>query len=180
MASLKLTVEEFSEGSEPHAIDRQAFGVLDDYLQPSSNMSLEAASTSILSMLPGNDLKELSILSLSELCIELAEQIPYSHPSQMKLVRLLQQVAQSPKVVTSVSTSFLSFHSQWGNFLKYNPLVHPSSTPRRVSARQPPKSRRREHSRVGELPLIRREGRVPHLVLPYQAYLGRVGYARRL
>lgn len=34
--------------------------------------------------------------------MELAEQIPYSHPSQLKLARLLQQMARSPKVTTKV------------------------------------------------------------------------------
>ena len=104
MSSLKLTVAELSEDSEQQAVDQRAFLVLRDYLQPDSEAALSAASASILNMLPEEDPKELSILSLSELCIELAEQIPYSHPSQMKLVRLLQQVAQSPKAVTSVSS----------------------------------------------------------------------------
>ena len=104
MVSLELTVEEFSEDSEQQAVDRRAFGILRDYLQPNSETSLDAASTSILNILPEEDPKELSILSLSELCVEIAEKIPYSHPSQLKLVRLLQQVAQSPKVVTCVST----------------------------------------------------------------------------
>lgn len=107
MAFLELTIEDFSKTSEPQAVDQQAFLVLRDFLQPDSETALNVASASILNMLPEEDPKELSILSLSELCIELAEQIPYSHPSQMKLVRLLQQVAQSPKAVTNVSSNLV-------------------------------------------------------------------------
>lgn len=107
---LNLTVEEFLEDcyvEKELCIDKRAFPILNDYIQPDSKTSLATASAAIIDFLPDDlkrsDPKEHSIMSLAELCVKLAEQIPYSHPGQLRLVHLLQQVAKSPKAATRVS-----------------------------------------------------------------------------
>lgn len=104
MAALNLVMAELSSDPEKGKdLDQQAFAILRDFLQPDSNESLSSVSTSILALLPDHDTEGTLIWALGELCIELAEQIPYFHPSQLKLVRLLQHMsASSPKVTTNV------------------------------------------------------------------------------
>lgn len=104
MAALNLVMEEFSDDpKKAKDVDQQAFTILRDFLQPDSKTSLNSASTSVLAFLPDKDPDGSSVSLFGEVCIELAEQIPYSHPSQLKLVRLLQELSTSPKVTTNVS-----------------------------------------------------------------------------
>jgi hypothetical protein len=107
MAALNLVMKDFSDDPRKSKdLDQQAFAILRDFPQPDSRTSLNSASTSILALLPDQDPYGMPVWRLGELCIELAEQIPYSHPSQLKLklVRLLQQIGSSPKLMTNVSS----------------------------------------------------------------------------
>lgn len=67
------------------------FLILNDYLQPSSLTAHFEAITNIRSIFPDPDSNE----SINEVCFELAEQIPYSHPSHYKLARLYWALSQS-------------------------------------------------------------------------------------
>jgi hypothetical protein len=105
MAALNLVMKDFSDDPRKSKdLDQQAFAILRDFPQPDSRTSLNSASTSILALLPDQDPYGMPVWRLGELCIELAEQIPYSHPSQLKLVWLLQQIGPSPKLMTNVSS----------------------------------------------------------------------------
>lgn len=71
--------------------------ILRDFLQPDSKTSLESAAKSLLLLIPTNASEHAEVCSFGEICVELAEQIPYHHPSQLKLVQLLHYLSRSPK-----------------------------------------------------------------------------------
>jgi hypothetical protein len=110
MSALHLVIEEFHEDPKSDA-DQQTFAILRGFLQPDSKMSLGSASTSLLAFLPEEQPESIHIKLLGDVCIELAEQIPYSHPSQLKLARLLQRMARSSKVTTKVK--FMPYELRW-------------------------------------------------------------------
>jgi hypothetical protein len=74
--------------------DYKTFLVLRDFLQPYSTIRLGDAVDRILEVFPDgySDLQ-----SINTVCFELAEQIPYRHPSQLKLARLLWLIGRSQK-----------------------------------------------------------------------------------
>ncbi|EFX01112.1 hypothetical protein CMQ_6054 [Grosmannia clavigera kw1407] len=53
--------------------------------------------TSILELIPTDASEYGEVCGFGQICVELAEQIPYYHPSQLKLVKLLQELGQSSK-----------------------------------------------------------------------------------
>lgn len=73
--------------------------ILRDFLQPDSKTSLESAVKSLLVLIPTNASGYAEVCSFGEMCVEIAEQIPYNHPSQLKLVQLLHYLSQSPKFI---------------------------------------------------------------------------------
>lgn len=125
MASLNLKLEGFSEAnmstastisamssmepklSHEEAADKSAevsaysddkvFIILRDFLQPSSSLSLKSTVEAIIDLLPDNALSN-EVWSFGSVCFELAEQIPYYHPSQQKLARLLEELVESDKI----------------------------------------------------------------------------------
>jgi hypothetical protein len=74
--------------------------VLRDFLQPDSKISLREAAGSIMNMVPDNAQENAEVYSFGEICVELAEQIPYYHSSQFKLAQLLQYISTSPKFLS--------------------------------------------------------------------------------
>jgi hypothetical protein len=87
-------------------------GILRDYLQPDSKSPLTQAAHSLVRLLPDPPeprgwTNELS--TLWELCISVGKQIQYSHPSMVKLVRLVLELRRSPK------TAFVGF------WVEFNP-----------------------------------------------------------
>lgn len=82
----------------------KVFPVLRDFLQPDTTLSLESAAQSILENLPENAPMSNQVYTFCTLCFELAEQIPYNHPSQVKFARLLEYMGQSTRV-TQIDTS---------------------------------------------------------------------------
>lgn len=82
--------------------------ILRDFLQPDAKMSLEAAAKSLLVMIPAHAPESAEVHSFGEICVELAEQIPYHHSSHLKLVQLLRHLSRSPKF-TSRSTPLVTF-----------------------------------------------------------------------
>jgi hypothetical protein len=71
--------------------------ILRDFLQPDSKTTLQSAAQSLLVLIPSNASSNAEVRSFGDICVELAEQIPYDHPSQLKLVGLLQYLSTSPK-----------------------------------------------------------------------------------
>lgn len=78
--------------------DTKVFLILQDYLQPDTETTLEYAVQSILALLPDNASLSNEANDLGEVCLELAEQIPYHHPSQIKLARVVEELSLSAKL----------------------------------------------------------------------------------
>ena len=106
MAALKLSFNDdgLSHGSRPeHYSDSKAFEILQRYLQPNSDLLVEKAASNIAEMLPAEtEFKTRfgEVGMFGGLVYEIAQQIPHNHPSQVKLVRLLQRLARSAKLNT--------------------------------------------------------------------------------
>ena len=92
MSSLDLKIEEPTGD-----LEIQIFHILRDFLQPSTAMTLESGGRLILALLPEEEPLSGAVWSFGEVCIEMAEQIPYYHPSQIKLVGLLEYLQWSTK-----------------------------------------------------------------------------------
>ncbi|KFY34462.1 hypothetical protein V494_06758 [Pseudogymnoascus sp. VKM F-4513 (FW-928)] len=74
------------------SVDYRVCLVLRDFLQPDSTMSPIDAAESVIDAFP---YKYPDLRQLISVCFEIAEQIPYDHPSHPKLVRLLWLIGQS-------------------------------------------------------------------------------------
>lgn len=124
MGSLRLTCESWPDpdidpkGAAIEAAKKgfspfKVFLVLRDFLQPDSTMSFKSATKAISDMLPENAPASDQTLGIASVCFELAEQIPYHHPSQQKLARLVEKLSQlsklTEKVVWKVSHPFPSW-----------------------------------------------------------------------
>ncbi|KAI9749597.1 MAG: 1,3-beta-glucanosyltransferase gas1 [Chaenotheca gracillima] len=90
MAALDLTMEDV----EDDIFTEKSFNLLHDFLQPTTTLTLESTADSILEVLSSCDPEGLEVWDFGETCIMLAEQIPYHHPSQLKLVRLLEYLGK--------------------------------------------------------------------------------------
>ncbi len=71
--------------------------ILRDFLQHNTKMSLKETATLLLVLIPSNASEHSEVCSFGGICVELAEQIPYHHPSQLKFVQLLGFLSMSPK-----------------------------------------------------------------------------------
>lgn len=78
-------------------IMHKVFKILRVFLQPNTVVTQQSAANSILDLLPDKAPESTEVWEFGELCIELAEQIPYHHPSQLKLVGLLHYLGMSTK-----------------------------------------------------------------------------------
>lgn len=92
MSALSLRIE---GPDDPLAY--QTLHILQDFLQPSSRLTIKDTAHSILALLPKNAPYSTEIWSFGETCIEIAEQIPYDHPSQLKLAALFEELGKSSK-----------------------------------------------------------------------------------
>lgn len=79
---------------EYDSTDYKIFLVLRDFLQPSSTVSSRDASERVLDAFAD---RNLYLRQLYAVCFELAEQIPYHHSSQLKLVRLMWVIGRSER-----------------------------------------------------------------------------------
>ena len=73
----------------------QAFDILRDTLQPDSETPLETAVQKIVALLPEGKPYSREVGVFLETCYELADQIPYSHPSMTKLTTLVYSTLNS-------------------------------------------------------------------------------------
>ena len=81
-------------------LDNRFSAVLRDFLQPTSALTLDAATQLTLDALPNDAAHSHESWSLAETCVELAEQIPYHHASQLKLAALMENLLRSKKLLT--------------------------------------------------------------------------------
>jgi hypothetical protein len=89
-----------SSGDEP-SIPRQfspsdykVFLILRDFLQPDSTVTLHDAVNRVLEVFPD---QYHNLRPINGVCFELAEQVPYLHPSQHKLAAVLYSVGKNPR-----------------------------------------------------------------------------------
>lgn len=94
MSSLDLKMED--PPGDP--IPDKTFALLRDFVQPDSIMTLDFTAKSLEDLLPSNAPLSTEVWDFGESCIEVAEQIPYYHPSQLKLAGLLEYLGYSPKL----------------------------------------------------------------------------------
>ena len=95
MSKLHLTSEDFP--SKIHYEDRM-FEILRDFLQPDSALSTRETALDLLALIPdGNNYSDEACM-FADTCLELAQQIPYHHPSQFKLADLLETTVKAAKV----------------------------------------------------------------------------------
>lgn len=78
-------------------VTHKTFHLLCNFLQPDTALTLKTTAESILNLLPEEDSYSTDVSSFGNTCIDLAEQIPYHHPSQLKLADLLEYLASSMK-----------------------------------------------------------------------------------
>lgn len=76
----------------------RVFVIVENFLQPHSKISLEEASDSVIGIFP---VGHLDLSPINSVCLELAEQIPYTHPSLVKLSRLLWMVGRNKRRIIS-------------------------------------------------------------------------------
>lgn len=94
--------------------DAKVAAILTDFLQPDTKTSLKTAIESLLSLIPASASQHAEVYSFGEICVEIAEQIPYHHPSQIRLVQLLHTLSQSPKFIEKFLLR-----------VKFTPLLYP-------------------------------------------------------
>lgn len=71
--------------------------LLRDLLQPNTKRTLRSTAREILNLLSNNAPPSNDVWTWGETVIELAEQIPYNHPSHIKLAALLEFLSKSTK-----------------------------------------------------------------------------------
>lgn len=74
------------------------FRILEDFLQPDSEKSLEFFLQSILALVPESASGSTEVNDVDEVFLGLAEQISYQRPSKFKLARLVEQISRSAKL----------------------------------------------------------------------------------
>ncbi|KAL8831639.1 MAG: hypothetical protein Q9191_000753 [Dirinaria sp. TL-2023a] len=93
MSSLKLKIEEPAP-----KITVETYHILRDFLQPSSRMTVVNAAKLVLDLLPEEGAESDIVWSFGETCIEVAEQIPWHHPSQFKPAAFFEEIGRFSKL----------------------------------------------------------------------------------
>ncbi|KAI9847730.1 MAG: hypothetical protein M1837_001978 [Sclerophora amabilis] len=109
MASLDLKVEDASGD----ILTEKTFHLLRGFLQPDTSLTLDSTAQSILDLLSPYAPHSTEVWVFGETCIELAEQIPYYHPSQLKFAELLEYLGQSAvfgQIDTATSPNKRKYH----------------------------------------------------------------------
>lgn len=99
--NLHYEFDEFSEGPPGQYSERKAFDILQKYLQPDAGPSVDRVAAMIVEMLPDKTehyYRSGEAGKFGCMVYEMSQQIPYHHPSQVKLVRLVQCLARSTKL----------------------------------------------------------------------------------
>ena len=85
------------------------FKHLRDFLQPDTDKALWDTIDSILEIIPEAPLSS-EVLIAGQISLEIAEQIPWDHPSQMRLAQVMQALATSPKISEGAGTVSTLFY----------------------------------------------------------------------
>ncbi|OBT70379.1 hypothetical protein VE03_00114 [Pseudogymnoascus sp. 23342-1-I1] len=98
------------------------FAVVENFLQPGSKITLEEAADSVIEIFP---VGHLDLTPINSVCLDLAEQIPYTHPSLFKLSRLLWMIGRNNRRVINsghkdVAIAIQSFYQGLGEDLRDN------------------------------------------------------------
>lgn len=92
MSALSFKIEDPDD-----VLINKIFQILQDFLQPSSRLTVEDAARSILALLPDKAPVSTEVWVFGETCLEIAEQVPYHHPSQIKFAALFRELGKSSK-----------------------------------------------------------------------------------
>jgi hypothetical protein len=87
------------------------FRILRDYLQPDSATSIKSAVQSLTALLPEVGSSKGEVYHFGEVCFELAQQIPYHHPSHLKFARLLEELGWSTKIGHAIRSTVAGIYS---------------------------------------------------------------------
>lgn len=80
--------------------DTKVFNLLKDFFQPDTQNTLQGTVEVILKLLPDDAPMSNEVAGVADVCLEMAEQIPYHHPSQIKLARVVEELSRSSKVTS--------------------------------------------------------------------------------
>lgn len=105
MAALNLKIDEEDRDKTEVAgySDWNAFRVLKRYLEPYGDLNMNQATKLLNDMLPSEQGKRHNPDRpdlFSYVFLEVAQQIPYHHPAQIRFVRLIKHLAASDRVIT--------------------------------------------------------------------------------
>jgi hypothetical protein len=104
MAALNLEFDEADTDLTPDAngySDLNAFRVLKRYLEPDGDLNMYQAAKLLYKMLASTEEERGNIDQpdlFSCVFLDVAQQIPYHHPAQMRFVRLIKYLAASDRV----------------------------------------------------------------------------------
>ena len=92
-SSARLDLQLEGPGDDP--LSDQVFDIVRDTLQPDSELDLETVAQRIEALLPEGKPYSREVGTFLETCYEVADQIPYSHPSMTKLISLVYSTLNS-------------------------------------------------------------------------------------
>ena len=111
---LDLVLE--SPDNDPWIINERLFHILNTYLHPNATLSPANAAQEIDKLFPLNRPKEKEnednegpesfLWELWEVVISVAQQIPWRHPGQTRLVELIQALRDLPEPITVIMGSW--------------------------------------------------------------------------
>lgn len=96
----------------------QQFDVLNEGLQPDTQTPIESVVSKISELLPEGGHYSGTYLFFM-VCFEVADQIPYNHPSMKKLAQIINLVLNSERLQTEVSSTLAQIALQ----SKANPMI---------------------------------------------------------
>lgn len=111
---LEFKIDTLHDDDDPWPIEWIMLNVLNAYLQPDTELSVDAAAQCLDSILPGNrpdspnekkETNESFMVEISDLIWKIANQIPPDHESQDKLVNLLHTLKRLPISVTTTDSN---------------------------------------------------------------------------
>ena len=90
-------------------VSDESFRILSNLLQPGSKDNYASAAEAIVALLPSDHPDSTPVWTFGETCIEIAEQIDYTHPAQLKLAGFIEYLsAEKPfggRVMTPAHSS---------------------------------------------------------------------------
>lgn len=113
MAALNLQIDETDPTLKKvygRYSDWKAFGILTRYLEPGSDLSDEQATELLYEILPSPDDKKLSGQPdmLGCVLLDIAKQIPYHHPSQIRLLNIFKHLGKTDRMTLRHTNSVIS------------------------------------------------------------------------